>query len=351
VYSDISVVTSGDQEREEEVQSVEVMVRDQDEIEVRVNGKVVPADRLERDGNRIIIRNDKGEEIHTINTRRGGEVEVKAELREVAQPAKLPVMIGIRMTEPGDPLRAHLNLGDRKVIMIEEAIEGLPAAAAGVRTHDIVIAIDGTDDATPEVLQKVLMGKKPGDILVLRVLRGGEKKTIEVKVKEFDPEKLGASAPSAPASIANPLMTWSTQGGAQSQEELEKMMVRLREHVQDENIQRDLEQMLRNSVRITNEQKVFDQGVVGGLRHIPMVTQGGGGTWVIDGENRVIEFPKMLPIDATGAPMGDAFEQRIEALEKRVEGLSAQLEVKMEKLIQRFETMADRLEQRLRNEN
>lgn len=64
-----------------------------------------------------------------------------------------------------DPARATLILG---------VISNMPAERAGMKEHDIVVQIDGSDDATPDDLRRAIQGKEAGEELRLRVIRAGE---------------------------------------------------------------------------------------------------------------------------------------------------------------------------------
>lgn len=59
-----------------------------------------------------------------------------------------------------------------------------PAAEAGIRPGDIVIAFNGEETATAEELIAALRGTKPGDRVRLTVLRGAETREITVVVAE-----------------------------------------------------------------------------------------------------------------------------------------------------------------------
>ncbi len=103
------------------------------------------------------------------------------------------VMLGINLGEPSPILRKHLNLKDgMNAILVERVIKGLPAALAGIEDFDVIVSIDGSDQADGEILKKVLADKEIGDQMKVVVMRGGEKMKFKVKLAEYDGEALGS---------------------------------------------------------------------------------------------------------------------------------------------------------------
>ncbi len=347
--------------------SVELMVRDGEPLRVLLNGKAVPTEQIQRNGDTVTIHADDGTVAHVTRTvRLDGSLFLQP-----GEPKPLPVMVGIRMSEPSESLRSQLKLGDRRVILIEEAIPGLPAAEAGIRTHDIIIAIDGNDDVTPEVLQKALMGKKPGDVVQMRVLRGGERETYKVVVRQFEASRLGVAETTAPGAGLRAAQVPPAAPSAPGQKELElkNVLERVRSQVSDEQLRAEIERVLVDAMRASESARaaasklhgqylelrpqVQDQvlEVIPWTRSIPDPT-GRDGTFVIDDKNRVIEIPERFAgrFEAM-IPERETFERRLAELEKRMGQLSEQMETRMNRLIQRFEVMADQLERKLRSEN
>ena len=56
---------------------------------------------------------------------------------------------------------------------VGQVVSGAPAADAGVRTGDVVTAIDGKSITGADALVTAVDGKKPGDTVTLKVRRGG----------------------------------------------------------------------------------------------------------------------------------------------------------------------------------
>jgi serine protease Do len=68
-------------------------------------------------------------------------------------------------------------------VIVKSVVPGSPAAAAGVRTRDLITHLDGSEIRnSPELLQ-VLAKRQPGDTVKLSVLRDEEKLEINVTLK------------------------------------------------------------------------------------------------------------------------------------------------------------------------
>jgi len=100
------------------------------------------------------------------------------------------VRIGITMDTPGEALATQLGVDRDKTVLITQVFDGMPAAKAGLKRFDLVVAVDGKTPATGEAIRKALSQKKAGEILKLEVLRKGTRLSLEIAVEEADkPEK------------------------------------------------------------------------------------------------------------------------------------------------------------------
>lgn len=105
------------------------------------------------------------------------------------------VMIGITHNEVDADLREKLELERGEGVQVVEVREGLPADEAGLKAGDVIVEIDGERLTDRGVLSEIVKKSEPGDRIRMVVLRehDGEvvKKTLRVKLAEFDREKLG----------------------------------------------------------------------------------------------------------------------------------------------------------------
>lgn len=178
-----------------------------DDVTAKIDGQDIPADRIRRQDGRLEILGEDGSVVFSTSTPRGGRAwmvqprdgqneryRALARVRPLegfqwtplteTEPAPR-VMVGITMSEPDPTLLKHLGLGETGGgIVVDSVMEGMPAAAAGIKPYDIIIAINGKSPATQEVLREVLRGMNPGDELELKLVRQGAQQTVKVKVAE-----------------------------------------------------------------------------------------------------------------------------------------------------------------------
>jgi uncharacterized coiled-coil protein SlyX len=114
-------------------------------------------------------------------------------------------MLGVTLESPGEALSSHLGINRETATLLTSVSDGLPAAKAGLKLYDVITEVNG-EPASPDTLRRFLREKQPGDILALKVARGGERKDISVTLEAYDANRLntvtmttGAWSPGASA--------------------------------------------------------------------------------------------------------------------------------------------------------
>lgn len=79
-----------------------------------------------------------------------------------------------------------------------------PAAKAGLQAGDVVQAVDGHKVANPRDLAVAVAAVKPGDNTKIDIVRGGETKTVEVKVAALPSEKMADNGDQAETPAEKP---------------------------------------------------------------------------------------------------------------------------------------------------
>ncbi len=92
--------------------------------------------------------------------------------------------IGIQPATLTPEIARLLGVNRTSGVVVMRVSTPSPAAEAGIRPGDIVIAFNGEETATAEELIAALRGTKPGDRVRLTVLRGTETREITVVVAE-----------------------------------------------------------------------------------------------------------------------------------------------------------------------
>jgi putative serine protease PepD len=65
---------------------------------------------------------------------------------------------------------------------VQEATAGGPAADAGVRAGDVIVAVDGETVREPDDVASAIQDRRPGDTVELEIERGGDRRTLDVEL-------------------------------------------------------------------------------------------------------------------------------------------------------------------------
>jgi putative serine protease PepD len=66
--------------------------------------------------------------------------------------------------------------------VVREATDGGPAARAGVRTGDVIVAVGGQRIQGPDDVAAAIQDRRPGESVEVEVRRGGDLQTLDVKL-------------------------------------------------------------------------------------------------------------------------------------------------------------------------
>lgn len=272
-----------------------------------------------------------------------------------AGPNPPPVMLGINMSEPGDALRAHLGLGDRNAILIEGVIEGLPAARAGLKQHDIIVSIAGSDGASDRMLGETLRNAKPGQTLTLKVRRGGETIEITPELEAYDAERL-SSGPSVMVfrgegegegwwdrlefrvegekigENAKRLAELAARGGQEGAEELQRLAEEIQREASRQVFElRDNRLFLRSREQmdaLMQEQREQMDAVIRESRQLAQKRAD-------EARGRVEEMRPQIQ---------ESMDERLKQIESRMDSIEKSLDSRLERLSAMLDRLADRLE-------
>ena len=65
-------------------------------------------------------------------------------------------------------------------------VDGSPAARAGLRAEDLIVAVDGTRTQRVEDLQRLMVADLIGVPVTVRLLRDGREQNVELTPAELD---------------------------------------------------------------------------------------------------------------------------------------------------------------------
>jgi serine protease Do len=84
------------------------------------------------------------------------------------------------------PPRHAAALGRRECVEIVDVADGSPAALAGLRPEDLIVAVDGSPVETVDELQRLMVGELIGHEVPLTVVRGDRTLSLRVAPIELD---------------------------------------------------------------------------------------------------------------------------------------------------------------------
>lgn len=188
------------------------------DIDAKLNGKAIPAERIRRSKDKVEILDEHGKTLKSFDVAFGdggvgggmggnrahgrllrrSEPAIPAEPFQPMEPLNAiqpKVMIGITMGEPSEALAGHLGIKQDEAVVVERVFEGLPADKAGLKVQDIIIEVDDVHPVTQQNFRETINKKNPGDKVQLKVLRKGEEQKLTIELQKFDGEKFGMKVP------------------------------------------------------------------------------------------------------------------------------------------------------------
>ncbi len=102
--------------------------------------------------------------------------------------------IGVSMQALTENAAKALGLEKAKGALISTVMENEPAAKAGMKAGDVIIAVDGKDIEDSAALLRAIAGQKPGATTTVTVWRDGKKKDLKVVLGERNTSQLTGQA-------------------------------------------------------------------------------------------------------------------------------------------------------------
>jgi len=92
--------------------------------------------------------------------------------------------IGVALTDLDPDLRRSLKLGDLHGALVQDLSPGSPGDRAGLKTYDLVVAVDGAPVSTTDELIRGVSAREPGTLVRLDVRRDGRLLSMDLKLAE-----------------------------------------------------------------------------------------------------------------------------------------------------------------------
>lgn len=100
--------------------------------------------------------------------------------------------LGIQMKkESMDETDARaLGLPKPEGVLVQDIISGSPAEKAGIKAGDVILSVNGKDVNAPNEIQTLIAEHVPGDVVTLRIFRGGKTISKDVTLSELSRQDL-----------------------------------------------------------------------------------------------------------------------------------------------------------------
>jgi serine protease Do len=102
--------------------------------------------------------------------------------------------IGVTPKNVDPDLQRSLALRTPAGALVQDVGAGSPAARAGLRTYDVIVAVDGQAISASDDLIQMIASRKPGTTAMLHIVRDGRAMTLPVKLAER-PQRENDAAP------------------------------------------------------------------------------------------------------------------------------------------------------------
>jgi serine protease Do len=105
-----------------------------------------------------------------------------AQLKEHGSVTRGWMGVGIQDLTP--ELAQYYGIKDQKGVLVTQIFPGDPADKAGIKTKDVIIAVDGKPVGTSRELSSAVAGMAVGKEVPVRILRDGKEQTVKVQLAE-----------------------------------------------------------------------------------------------------------------------------------------------------------------------
>ena len=94
-------------------------------------------------------------------------------------------LLGVIIQEITSEIAQTLGLGDRRGAAVKQVQTGGPAAQAGIREGDVIVAVNGTLVNDGNSLRNQIASTEPGTEVTLTIFRDGREQQVRAKLGEF----------------------------------------------------------------------------------------------------------------------------------------------------------------------
>ena len=92
--------------------------------------------------------------------------------------------IGVALRDVDPDLQRSLGLTSAAGALVQDITAGSPGARAGIRTYDLIVAVDGRPVTGNDQLVQLIAARQPGTVASLQILRDNHPMNVSVKLAE-----------------------------------------------------------------------------------------------------------------------------------------------------------------------
>jgi len=109
-------------------------------------------------------------------------------LREIQEWKCQPIEPEIELPRFFEPERPRF-VPERGGALVTKVVDGSPADKAGIRSGDLILAVDGVPIAEENTLQRIIREHRPGDRVEIALWSRGRERTVKVKLGAHPEER------------------------------------------------------------------------------------------------------------------------------------------------------------------
>jgi serine protease Do len=95
--------------------------------------------------------------------------------------------IGVTLRDVDPDLQQSLALSSAHGALVQDITPGSPGQRAGLRTYDVIVAVDGQPIDSNDALIQLIAAREPGSVATVRVVRDGRSMNLTMKLAERPP--------------------------------------------------------------------------------------------------------------------------------------------------------------------